>query len=344
MQNLPATPSGTTTTHLESTPLLVTFQQSRVMPRSQSGKDRMAQWRSAISGDCRPEMVNPIAAEFEAGYLAVPLDRQVEQCGEHELAPLFEELFPTHQPILEAGAGSGRWVVWFSQHGWAATGLDWSVSLVENARAHAPSARFEVGDMRAMPFHDGEFGAVVALGSIEHDPAGPTPVLQEFHRVLRPDGIAIITVPWGGPLAKLSKRLRRPFQRIKELPSVRRLFGKQPRGKRTLAEAKKETRRGWFPAFNNGQEGWFFYQYWFSRRQARRFLLDTGFSVVREYRAGADEGVLHNFGHLAATFDYANGRVVFTPLGRFLRKVLPIELVGFHLVYVVRRLAPTAAA
>jgi SAM-dependent methyltransferase len=46
-----------------------------------------------------------------------------------------------------------------------------------------------------MPYAGGTFDGVISLGVVEHDEAGPLAALRELRRVLRPGGVAIITVP-----------------------------------------------------------------------------------------------------------------------------------------------------
>src|SRR5712692_8397178 len=143
-------------------------------------------------------MVSSISDSFERDFLSAPLQVQIMHCDRYELAPLFTKLFKENQPVLEAGCGSGRGNAWFTKQGIMSTGLDWSDELCKRARSEIPECRFVTGDMQNMPFEDGEFGGLIALGSIEHMPNGPIKALKEFHRVLKPCGIAVITVPHGG--------------------------------------------------------------------------------------------------------------------------------------------------
>jgi len=113
---------------------------------------------------------NLIANAFEESFTAVPLQRQIENCDHYELAPYFKKELAGHQPILEAGCGSGRWVGWFIRQGWQATGVDWSETLCAEARQQIPGGEFVASDIAAMPFDAEKFGGIVALGSIEHSP------------------------------------------------------------------------------------------------------------------------------------------------------------------------------
>ncbi|MEI6704513.1 MAG: class I SAM-dependent methyltransferase, partial [Deltaproteobacteria bacterium] len=89
-------------------------------------------------------MNNPIKDKFESVFISSPLAEQIAHCNHYELAPLFKTYLPGHEPILEAGCGSGRWVAWFMQQGWQAVGLDWSAELCERAGKEIPQGRFIV--------------------------------------------------------------------------------------------------------------------------------------------------------------------------------------------------------
>jgi hypothetical protein len=89
------------------------------------------------------------------------------------------------------------------------------------------------------------------------------------------------------------------------------------------------------------ERGWDFYEYSLSRTQMRAFLGDAGLEIVEEFVEFGDEGILHNFGRISGTYDPAEARVRLSPVGRVLRRALPVDLVGHMLSYLVRR--PAAA-
>jgi SAM-dependent methyltransferase len=215
-------------------------------------------------------------------------------------------------------------------------GLDWSEKLCDRARRAIPSARFEVSDMRDIPFEDGEFGAIVSLGAVEHTPEGPVGSLKEYYRVLRQNGIAIISVPYLGPFRRLQRFITKPKVVISRISFLRVLLGKQI-GSRTFKEAKFETLSGFAADFFTDEQGWEFYQYNFSKSQMRVFLQEAGFEIIEEFVEFGDEGILHNFGKIAGTYDYDNGMVKFTTIGKLLRKIIPLDKVGHMLCYLVRK-------
>ncbi len=264
---------------------------------------------------------NQISDAFEQGFLRTALDRQIANCDHYELAPLFRRVLGEAQPILEAGCGSGRWVAWFVRHGWQAVGIDWSEALCARAREQIPGGTFVAGDMRAMPFGDNSFGAIVSLGSVEHDIHGPSDALREYRRVLRPGGIAVITVPYLGPVRKM-----------------RRLAESLLRPNRRAAEAAGELHPEWAPDFiRNEKSEWGFFQYNFTRAQMDEFLKSAGVEVVDAWVDFRDEGILHNFGHVAGAYDFGVSRVHFSRVGRILRAILPPAWAGHMLCFLVRK-------
>ena len=90
----------------------------------------------------------------------------------------------------------------------AAPGTVVGLDLVEAA---VPGVRSVVGDLRALPFPDASFDVLLCVSTIEHvghdnrvygagdeqDAAGIAQALREVHRVLAPNGRALITVPTG---------------------------------------------------------------------------------------------------------------------------------------------------
>jgi SAM-dependent methyltransferase len=59
-----------------------------------------------------------------------------------------------------------------------------------------PTMPVSVGDVECLNYPDNYFDIYFSGGVIEHFEEGPLRVLQEAHRVLKPDGILILTVPY----------------------------------------------------------------------------------------------------------------------------------------------------
>ncbi|MBK9030433.1 MAG: class I SAM-dependent methyltransferase [Myxococcales bacterium] len=101
-------------------------------------------------------------------------------------------------PVLDVGCGPGHVTGFLAAHGADARGLDLAPAMVAIARAQVPAARFEVGDLRALPDADATLGAVVAMYSLIHLPRAEVPAaIVELARALRPDGLLLLAVHAG---------------------------------------------------------------------------------------------------------------------------------------------------
>jgi SAM-dependent methyltransferase len=117
--------------------------------------------------------------------------------------------------VLDAGAGSGRAGVGvlIARPAARVTGLDiyegyWGIDdntperFMKNARiaGAADRATARTGDMREMPFGDGEFDAAISSYAIDHlRPDGVVKAIAEVARVLKPQGqflLMIVDVNW----------------------------------------------------------------------------------------------------------------------------------------------------
>lgn len=188
-----------------------------------------------------------------------------------------------------------------------------------------------------MPFLDNEFGSVVALGSIEHTSEGPEPALKELRRVLRPKAIAIITVPYAGPVRKIAWRLSFPIRQVKAIPLLRRIFRKPGFDGQSLKEAGKEASSQWATDFHCDDGGWHFFEYQFTKTQMRDFMNRNGFQVLEESVIMKDDGILNTFGRIAGCFDSINGIIKLSLIGKALCRLFPVELAGHMLCYVTQR-------
>lgn len=111
---------------------------------------------------------------------------------------------------LEAGCGAGFWVAALSAAGYRVEGIDSSVPLVELVKASAPELDVCHGDALAIDRPDGHYDSYLSFGVVEHRRGGPSPFLVEAHRVLKPGGLLVLSVPHFGPLRRVKSRRRRP--------------------------------------------------------------------------------------------------------------------------------------
>lgn len=115
-----------------------------------------------------------------------------------EILDRFSGLLPAGARILDAGCGPGRDAKLFTDKGFRVVGIDLAERMIEFAKKVAPKAEFRVMDLRHLAFGDSSFDAVWFNASLLNIRKGEAPkVLKEMRRVLRPDGLMLVSVKHG---------------------------------------------------------------------------------------------------------------------------------------------------
>ena len=161
------------------------------------------------------------------------------------LTALIEAALPRSGQIPEAGCGLGQYVRLFRERGYRTVGVDLSFKALQKCRNSSPAAPLAAMDVRRLGLRSSSFSAYISLGVVEHDPEGPDAILREAQRVLEPGGALILSVPY--------------------VNGVRRL------GAWWVHHRNRRVR----------EAGGGFYQFAFSRPEARAFLERNGFRVLR---------------------------------------------------------------
>lgn len=138
---------------------------------------------------CRKDIVrsgyDAIAAEFTAS-------RREDSEDVRLLAELAQRL-PKGAKVLDAGCGAGVPVTRVLARRFDVTGVDLSEAQIALARQNVPEARFLCEDISQLDFPDGVFDAIVSYYAIIHIPRKiHRPLLQNFWRMLRPGGWALL--------------------------------------------------------------------------------------------------------------------------------------------------------
>ncbi len=95
---------------------------------------------------------------------------------------------PNKGSLLEIGAGTGWWSRFFSDAGFAVTGIDISPRMVDIARSKKiPNATFKLADAHELPYADESFSCAAAVTSIEFT-RNPEKVLSEMIRCTSTEG------------------------------------------------------------------------------------------------------------------------------------------------------------
>ncbi|AFU06259.1 putative methyltransferase [Nocardia brasiliensis ATCC 700358] len=122
--------------------------------------------------------------EFAKNHLAgKPFDRAI--------LGVFAEL--VRGPVADIGCGPGRLTTHLAGLGVDVRGIDLSPEMIRIARRQYPQLSFEVGSMERLALADNSLGGILAWYSLIHLPPERVPgVLNEFYRVLEPEGHALL--------------------------------------------------------------------------------------------------------------------------------------------------------
>jgi SAM-dependent methyltransferase len=140
------------------------------------------------------------------------LGDHVDLCAYETTLSVFLDHLPKNEPILDAGCGLARWVIYLRQRGYRVLGVDRAHGALRQATQCDRPLPLFTGDTLTLPLRDASLGGIISLGVVEHVPSGPLPALRELHRVLRPGGVALVAVPynnlWRRCLINNMRRLR----------------------------------------------------------------------------------------------------------------------------------------
>lgn len=105
---------------------------------------------------------------------------------------------PAGAPILEVGCGDGSFTQDLAQYSSNVTAIDISAAQIEENARRLPKIAFRQHDVaERFPFEDGSFDVIWCSEVLEHL-FDPHFALREMHRVMRPGGRLLVTVPYHG--------------------------------------------------------------------------------------------------------------------------------------------------
>ncbi|MDD5503708.1 MAG: class I SAM-dependent methyltransferase [Candidatus Omnitrophica bacterium] len=126
--------------------------------------------------------------------------------------------------VLDVGCMESELPLFMAGLGYDVTGFDF-----RHYPCRVPNFRFVQGDILDLPFDDNSYDAVTCISTIEHigigfynDPKGMTSepdikAMAQISRVLKPQGLLVLTVPFG--IFCVNKH-----QRVYDTPAVKRLL------------------------------------------------------------------------------------------------------------------------
>ena len=126
-----------------------------------------------------------------------------EDCRDELIHDVLLEHLPKQGLIVDAGCGTAKWPIHLRRLGYRCVGIEISHEACLTGRAADPAVQLVRADTRRAPLRTGCADAVLSLGVVEHDEAGPAEGLRELRRILKPDGILILAVPFNNWFRRL---------------------------------------------------------------------------------------------------------------------------------------------
>lgn len=236
-------------------------------------------------------------------------------CETDGVFPLIVKHIPRGSSVLESGCGAGRWLRYLQDRGWHVIGLEFSGETVEMVRNVWPDLNILQGDAANSPFSEGQFDGVLSLGVVEHWSEGPNVPLQDIYRVLRPQGIAIITVPCQNGV----RQLKRILWWTEMSAALRALAGRVIKGRRKRLIPNR-LKRGYkyavYPAYGE------FFEYRMTTEEFAKEVRQAGFEVVEHLPHGVIDGLYHELNPLRLLVKFRHWKFFVSPIGRRLNELL----------------------
>ena len=110
--------------------------------------------------------------------------------------------------VLDCATGTGDLAIRFTKEGASVVGTDFTPEMIELARAKAPSIRFEVADVTALPFDDDSFD-IASIGFGIRNVADPAKGIAEMARVAK----KVVILEFGQPRNRVLASLYRFYCR-----------------------------------------------------------------------------------------------------------------------------------
>lgn len=176
-------------------------------------------------------------------------------CAIDPLRTLFEKYSKPGNLMLEGGCGLGQYLVFYKARGLNVIGLDFAQRALKNLKIRQPNLDLCGGDVSTLPFPDRSFDLYYSGGVVEHFETGPDKSLSEARRVIKDEGVLLISVPYQSPLRTI-------------------LFHFKKRSWRLV-----ETEQSEDSASMGGQR---FFQYAYRRTEFRERLARAGLRVIEE--------------------------------------------------------------
>src|SRR5215210_2043429 len=136
---------------------------------------------------------------WEANWENTEFETAVRFCPTDPMRPLFEKYSRPGTLMLEGGCGIGNYLAYYGARGRRVIGLDFAFNTLKKLHSRLENLSLCCGDVSSLPFADETFDLYYSGGVVEHFEGGADRALAEARRVLKPDGILLISVPYFSP-------------------------------------------------------------------------------------------------------------------------------------------------
>lgn len=237
------------------------------------------------------------------------LEALLGTCETDGLLHLIMKYMPRGTLILESGCGLGRYVKYLQDMGWQTVGLEWSLNTLKVMHEVWPEVKVLVGDAENSPFADNTFDGVLSLGVVEHWRGGLEAPLCDIYRVLKPDGVAIITVPCLNGVRRIKQKIF--------YYEFRALMGSFIKRKwKHFNRFQKDYKFMVYPASGD------FYEYRLSKVEFLSEIKKAGFSVIEHLPLGEIDGIYHELNPLKLLVKFHNWKFKVSIVGRLVNNIL----------------------
>lgn len=228
---------------------------------------------------------------WEENWADASIDENVAYVRDNDhLRPVLDRYIRPDRKVLEGGCGLGQYVIYYSQKGVDIQGVDFAPQVINRIKAGYPDLPVEAGDVQKLRFDDNFFDVYYSGGVVEHFEEGPHQALREAHRVLKKNGVLIITVPFVNfwrQLYDAALCIKSAFRKDRSV----RIVDRHNRYRVTRQCLKDSLESG----FN-------FYLYIFSIREFMNMLKESGFKVISWHGCSVIWGLRSSFGWVDAFF------------------------------------------
>lgn len=179
-----------------------------------------------ILRECTEDKQNNMDKIWDGVWSELDVGKQLKKIQTDKQLPIFLKYLSKDGKILEAGCGLGQWVIYLRNLGYDIMGIDFAEETIKTIKKHDDTIPVELGDVVGTNFEDNHFDAYISLGVVEHFVDGPLVALKEAKRILKKNGLLLISIPVFNPARRATAYLENCYNFLKENKYVRKMFGK----------------------------------------------------------------------------------------------------------------------